>query len=98
MSNTITTPEMERDEAFRNIMRNQKCPFRIRTEISAATGTTYQYMMECDPNCVALIHTHDKYAYSCLRLMNVNYTIPAGQSLEVFSSGLPKEEEANANQ
>lgn len=92
MSNTITTPEMERDEAFRNIMRNQKCPFRFKTEVGA-TGTAYQYMMECDPDCVALIHTHDKHAYSCLRLMNVNYTIPAGKSLEIFSSGLPKEED-----
>ena len=92
MTGTITTPEMEWNEAFRNIMRNQKCPFRLKTEISA-TGTTYQYMMECDPDCVALIHSHDKHAYSCLRLMNVNYTIPAGKSLEIFSSGLPKEGE-----
>jgi hypothetical protein len=92
MSNTITTPEMERNEAFRNIMRNQKCPFRLKTKVDA-TGTTYQYMMECDPDCAALIHTHDKHAYSCLRLMNVNYTIPGGKSLEIFSSGLPKEED-----
>ena len=91
MTGTITTPEMERNEAFRNIMRNQKCPFRFKTE-TGATGTTYQYMMDCDPDCVALIHAHDKHAYSCLRLMTVNYNIPAGKSLEIFSSGLPKEE------
>ena len=90
--NTIMTKEMERNEAFREVMRSQKCPFRLRTEVDAA-GTTYQYMMDCDPDCVALIHAHDKHAYSCLRLMTVNYNIPAGKSLEIFSSGLPKEED-----
>ena len=87
MSNTITTPEMERNEAFRNIMRNQKCPFRLKTKVDA-TGTTYQYMMECDPDCAALIHTHDKHAYSCLRLMNVNYTIPEEKISRDFPPGI----------
>ena len=90
MSNIIITPEMERTEAFRNFMRNQKCPFRFKIETDV-TGVTYQHMMQCDPDCVALIHTYDKSAFSCLRLMNVNYAIPAGNSLEVCSSGLPKE-------
>lgn len=91
MNNIIMTPEMERNEAFRNFMRNQKCPFRFKIETDV-TGVTYQHMMKCDPDCVALIYARDKSAYSCLRLMNVNYAIPAGNSLEIFSSDLPKEE------
>ena len=86
MSNIIMTPEMERDEAFRNFIRNQKCPFRFKTE-TGATGTTYQYMMECDPDCAALIYPTDRKTYSCLRLMNVS------ESFEIFSSSLPKEED-----
>ena len=91
MSDIIMTPEMERNEAFRELIRNQKCPFRFRTE-TGVDGTTYQYMMNCDLDCTALIYS-DKHDYSCLRLMNVNYTIPEGESLEIFSVGLPKEEE-----
>ena len=91
MMNTIMTKEMERDEAFREMMRLQKCPFRLRIE-TGASGVVRQYMMECDPDCAALIHSTDKTSYSCLRLMNINYEIPKGRSLTIFSSGLSKEE------
>ena len=50
-------------------------------------------MMECDPDCAALIHSKDKTSYSCLRLMNINYEIPKDRGLAIFSSGIPKEED-----
>lgn len=91
----IITKEMERNEIFREKMRLQKCPFRLKIETGAISGNVYQYMMECDPDCVALIHDKDKTSYSCLRLMNVNYKIPEYRDLTIFSSGIPKEEEEN---
>ena len=91
---TIITKEMERNEAFREMMRNQKCPFRLKIE-TGASGNVYQYMMNCDPDCVALIYDTDKTAYSCLRLMNVDYEIPKEHGLTIFSSGIPKKEEEN---
>ena len=93
MMNTIMTRQMERDEEFRAMMRNQKCPFRFRTETSAA-GITRQYMMECDPDCLALIHQADKSSFSCLRLMNIHYNIPNGGKIEIFH-GIDKDEEEN---
>lgn len=56
--------------AFRDFMRTQKCPFRVRT--GPYLGTTVQEMMPCDPDCVALLYgTDDKsVSYSCLRLMH----------------------------
>ena len=91
---TIITKEMERNEAFREMMRLQKCPFRLKIE-TGASGTVYQHMMECDPDCAALTHSADKAFYSCLRLMNVNYEIPTNRDLTIFDSGIPKEEEEN---
>ena len=91
MMNIIMARQMERDEAFRRMMRSQKCPFRFKTETSA-TGTTHQYMMECDPDCLALVHQPDKSCFSCLRLMNVHYNIPAGKTMEIFR-GIDKNEE-----
>ena len=92
MMNTIMTKEMERDEAFREMMRLQKCPFRLKIE-TGASGVVRQYMMECDPDCAALVHTTDKTSYSCLRLMNINYEIPKDRGLAIFSSGVSKEED-----
>ena len=92
MMNTIMTKEMERDEAFRETMRLQKCPFRLKIE-TGASGIVRQHMMECDPDCAALIHSTDKTSYSCLRLMNINYEIPKDRGLTIFSSGIPKEED-----
>lgn len=89
---TIITKEMERNEAFQEKMRNQKCPFRLQIK-TGASGTVYQHMMECDPDCVALIHSEDKTSYSCLRLMNINYETTGRENLTIFSSGIPKEEE-----
>lgn len=91
MSNMIMTRQMERDEAFRRLIQSQKCPFRFKTEVSV-TGTTRQYMMECDPDCLALIHQPDKSCFSCLRLMNVHYNIPTGKAIEIFH-GIDKDEE-----
>lgn len=69
MTNTIMTKEMERDEAFREMMRLQKCPFRLKIE-TGTSGVVRQYMIECDPDCAALIHNKDKTSYSCLRLQS----------------------------
>ena len=60
---TIITKEMERNEAFREMMRLQKCPFRLKIE-TGASGNVYQYMMECDPDCAALIYDEDKAAWA----------------------------------
>ena len=92
MMNTIITKEMERDEQFCEIMRLQKCPFRLKIETDAS-GVVLQHMMECDPDCAALVHSVDKTSYSCLRLMNVNYEIPKNSGLTIFSSGIPKEDD-----
>lgn len=92
MMNTIMTKEMERDKVFREMMRLQKCPFRLKIE-TGASGNVYQYMMECDPDCAALIHSKDRTSYSCLRLMSVNYEVPKDHGLTIFSSEIPKEEE-----
>lgn len=92
MMNTIMTKEMERDEAFREMIRLQKCPFRLKIE-TGISGVVWQHMMECDPDCAALIHSTDKTSYSCLRLMNINYEIPKDRSITIFSSGLPKKED-----
>ena len=91
---TIITKEMERNEAFREMMRLQKCPFRLKIE-TGASGNIYQYMMECDPDCAALIHSEDRAFYSCLRLMNVNYEVPEYNGLTIFASGITTEEEEN---
>ena len=91
---TIITKEMERNEAFREKMINQKCPFRLKIE-TGASGNVYQYMMNCDPDCVALIYDTNQISYSCLRLMNINYEIPEYRGLTIFSSGIPKKEEEN---
>ena len=92
MMNTIITKEMERDKEFREMMRLQKCPFRLKIETDVS-GVIYQYMMECDPDCAALINSTDKTSYSCLRLMNINYEIPKSRGLTIFSSGISKEED-----
>ena len=90
----IITKEMERNEMFREKMRLQKCPFRLKIE-TGTSGNVYQYMMECDPDCAALIYDGNRAFYSCLRLMNINYELPEHNGLTIFSSGIPKEEEEN---
>ena len=94
MSNTIVTKEAERREAFREHMRGQLCPFRLKIETSA-TGTVRQYMMPCDPDCAALIHKADLTSYSCLRLTITHFECK--NTVEVFS-GLPEEVEDNASE
>lgn len=90
MENTILlNKKSERDNAFRNLMKSQKCPFRLHTVSSS--NETYQYMMPCDPDCVALIHASDKSSYSCLRLTHSIYEIPKGHGIEIFG-GIEKDE------
>lgn len=90
MENTILLNEKsKRDNAFRNLMKSQKCPFRFKTRETC--GVTTQEMMPCDPDCVALIHPTDKSSYSCLRLTHSIYEIPKGHGIEIFG-GLEKDE------
>ena len=84
MSNMIITKEEERRQKFRDHMKGQKCPFRLRTE-TGVSGIQFQYLMPCDPDCVALIHKSDLSAFSCLRLMNVNYQLKYENGIEIFS-------------
>lgn len=67
------TPIKSKSERLDDKMRDMNCPFRIRT-VTRAGGTTEQYFMPCDPDCVALIHQSDYSAYSCLRLVQARYT------------------------
>lgn len=67
------TPIKSKSERLDDKMRDMNCPFRIRT-VTRAGGTTEQYFMPCDPDCVALIHQNDYSAYSCLRLVQARYT------------------------
>ena len=67
------TPIKSKSERLDDKMRYMNCPFRIRT-VTRAGGTTEQYFMPCDPDCVALIHQNDYSAYSCLRLVQARYT------------------------
>ena len=54
---------------LRDIIRQQKCPFRT---ITTASGRVE--MMPCDPNCMALIWTSGQSApmIQCLRLVRGN--------------------------
>ena len=90
MSNMIMTPEQERNETFREMMRLQKCPFRFK---KVRHGDDFwDEMMPCDPDCAALITQWDKSTYSCLRLMSVQYPLKYEHGIEIFQ-GLNKEED-----
>ena len=91
MSNTIVTKNQEREELFEAFIKEIKCPFRtmIKTD---NFGTKMEYMMPCDPHCAALINRADKTAYSCLRLMSVQYPLKYEHGIEIFH-GLDKEED-----
>lgn len=56
------TPKM----TFEEYIQTQKCPFR--------TNPNTNELMPCDGDCMALI-VQDDNSYSCLRLVNINYTI-----------------------
>lgn len=58
--------EDSKKEEFNNYISTKKCPFR-----TYADGA----MKYCDPYCMALI-CDNNYNYSCMRLMNINYSTP----------------------
>ena len=86
----IMTKEMVRDEAFKELMRLQKCPFRLK-KVSRGSDILDE-MMPCDPDCAALITKADKSSYSCLRLMSAQYPLKYENGIEIFR-GLDKEED-----
>ncbi len=91
MSNLILSNEQDRDQRFENLIKELKCPYRIRTHTDS-NGDTLQYMMPCDPQCAALINRADKSAFSCIRLMNIQYPLKYEHGIEIFH-GLDKEED-----
>lgn len=83
------TPITSKSERFANKVKGMNCPFRIRT-VTRANGTTEQYFMSCDPDCVALVHWNDYTAYSCLRLVQAKYM---ANELCIASSGINEEDD-----
>ena len=91
MSNLILSSEQDRDQRFEDLIKGLKCPYRIRTHTDL-NGDTLQYMMPCDPQCAALINRADKSAFSCIRLMNIQYPLKYEHGIEIFH-GIDKEED-----
>ena len=83
MSNLILSNEQDRDQKFEDLIKGLKCPYRIRTHTDL-NGDTLQYMMPCDPQCVALIYRADKSAFSCISLMNIQYPVKQEDGIEIF--------------
>lgn len=90
MSNMIISKEAEREKAFRALIRNLKCPFRLKKMVHGSD--TWEEMMPCDPDCAAMINRVDKTAFSCLRLMSVQYPLEYEHGIEIFH-GLDEEED-----
>lgn len=87
MDTIIPTNQWGRDQAFEDLVRGMKCPFRTLTKTYG--HEVNELMMPCDPKCMALINSTDKSTFGCLKLMRVNYD---SKVLEIFSSGLGKKE------
>ena len=83
MSNLILSNEQDRDQIFEDLIKGLKCPYRIRTHTDL-NGDALQYMMPCDPQCIALIYRADKSAFSCIRLMNIQYPVKQEDGIEIF--------------
>lgn len=92
MSNLILSNEQDRDQRFEQLIKGLKCPFRTWTHKDPTSGDTYEYMMSCDPRCAALINREDKSAFSCIRLMSIQYPLKYEHGIEIFH-GLDKEED-----
>lgn len=90
MSNIIMSAAQERDLQFDELIKGLKCPFRTRTHTDI-NGDVHQFMMPCDPKCAALINRGDKTAFSCIRLMSIQYPLKYEHGIEIFH-GLDKEE------
>lgn len=83
------TPIKSKSERLADKMKDMNCPFRKRV-VTRANGTTEEYFMPCDPECIALIHQSDYTAYSCLRLVQARYT---ANKLCIASSGVDEEDD-----
>lgn len=69
MHDMTIEPIISDRERFRNYIKTQKCPFRIKT-VKFTSGIEEQKFMNCDPDCIALIIGDDYETYGCLRCVN----------------------------
>ncbi len=90
MSGMIVSAEEVREEEFRRYMAKIKCPFRIKKVMHG--NDVWEEMMPCQADCAALINRADKSAWSCLRMMNIQYPLKYEHGIEIFH-GLDKEED-----
>ena len=51
---------IEKQYTIKDAVKNQKCPFRKRTETHLNNSITEEFMMPCDPYCLALIYHRDE--------------------------------------
>jgi hypothetical protein len=72
---------VEKQYTIKDAVKNQKCPFRKRIETHVNNSLTEEFMMPCDPYCLALIYHRDeknpnKFHVGCLRMSHTTDTTP----------------------
>lgn len=72
---------VKKEYTIKDAIKNQKCPFRKRTETHLNSSITEEFMMPCDPYCFALIYHRDeknsnKFHVGCLRMSHTPDVTP----------------------